>query len=219
MADTARILEDFARREPSAEAFAARALELARNAESVAFRALLASVARRLGSAGTVPPTRPPDVFEAARPHWTLTDWIRAALVVCALESLEGESRPALVQGLFEAGEIGEQESILRTLELLPEPVHHVETALLGCRTNARRVFEAIACDNAYPERHFSELSYNQMVLKAIFIEVPVSRIEGLARRSGPELRRMANDYASERRAAGRAVPSDIELILRGNIA
>jgi len=102
---------------------------------------------------------------------------------------------------------------------LFSAPELFLETALLGCRTNARRVFEAIACDNPYPERHFPELEFNQMVIKAIFREVPVSRIEGLARRNGPELRRMARDYASERRAAGRPIPSDVDLILRGSNA
>jgi hypothetical protein len=213
MADTARILEDFARAEPAAQAFVARAFDAATSPESVPFRAVLASVARRLGPSGTKPPARLPELSDAVRPHWTLTDWIRAALIARAL-SATSDGQPELVQRLFEAGEIGEQESILRTLGLLPEPSRFVETGLLGCRTNARRVFEAIACDNAYPERHFPELGFNQMVLKAIFIEVPVSRIEGLARRSGPELVRMAKDYASERRAAGRSVPSDIDLIL-----
>jgi hypothetical protein len=219
MADTARILEDFARSEPSLEPFIGRAFDAATNAESIGFRAMYASVARRLGKAALSPPTRIPDVSEAARPHWTLTDWTRAALLAHALGAASSERRPAIVQGLFEAGEIGEQESLLRTLSLWPEPERFLETGLLGCRTNARRVFEAIACDNAYPERHFPELSYNQMVLKAIFIEVPVTRIEGLAQRSGPELERMARDYASERRAAGRPVPSDIELLLQGKTA
>jgi hypothetical protein len=214
MADTARILEDFARHEPSAGPFAARALELAANAESVAFRAMFASVARRLGSNAGAPPETAPAVCDAARPHWTLTDWVRAALLARAVGSVPEEAQAALVQTLFEAGEIGEQESILRTLELLPEPARFVDTALLGCRTNARRVFEAIACDNAYPARHFAELAFNQMVLKAIFIEVPVARIEGLDGRNGPELARMARDYASERRAAGRPVPSDVDRIL-----
>jgi hypothetical protein len=214
MADTARILEDFARAEPAAQPFAARAFEAATSPASVPFRAMLASVARRLGPSGTQPPVRVPELSDAVRPHWTLTDWIRAALIARALSSIEVGRQPELVQGLFEAGEIGEQESILRTLGLLPEPGRFLETGLLGCRTNARRVFEAIACDNAFPERHFPELGFNQMVLKAIFIEVPVSRIEGLTRRRGPELVRMAKDYASERRAAGRPVPSDIELIL-----
>jgi hypothetical protein len=52
--------------------------------------------------------------------------------------------------------------------------------------------------------------------MKAVFIEAPVARIEGLAERRTPELRRMARDYASERRAAERSVPSDVDLILEG---
>jgi hypothetical protein len=217
MADTVRILEDFARSEPSFQAFAGRAFDAAGNAESIAFRAMIASVARRLGKASGEPPKKRPDIAEVARPHWTLTDWIRAALIGKALASVPSDRRASVVQDLFEAGEIGEQESILRTLVLFSTPELFVQTALLGCRTNARRVFEAIACDNPYPERHFPELEFNQMVIKAIFLEVPVSRIEGLGRRNGPELRRMAKDYASERRAAGRPIPSDVDLILRGS--
>ena len=216
MADTARILEDFARSEPSARSFAARAFDAAWEPSSVAFRAMFAGVARRLGSAGGVAPEGAPDI-EEARPHWTLTDWVRAALVLRALRSVDVATQPAVVQRLFEGGELGEQESILRMLELLPLPSRYVETALLGCRANALRVFEAIACDNAYPERHFPERSFNQMVLKAIFLEVPVARIEGLARRRSPELERMARDYASERRAAGRSVPADVDAVLTGS--
>lgn len=219
MADTARILEDFARNEPLAKPFAARAFDTAGDAGSVAFRAMFASISRRLGPAGGEAPARPPDVSAAVRPHWTLTDWIRAALVAKVLASVDAGRQPEVVHALFEAGEIGEQESILRTLSLWSEGERFLETGLLGCRTNARRVFEAIACDNAYPERHFPELGFNQMVLKAIFIEVPVSRIEGLERRNGPELKRMAKDYASERRAASRPVPKDIDLLLEGKTA
>jgi hypothetical protein len=57
------------------------------------------------------------------------------------------------------------------------------------------------------------------MVIKAIFMDVAVSRIECLERRNGPELKRMARDYASERRAAGRPVPRDVDLIVRGPTA
>ena len=101
----------------------------------------------------------------------------------------------------------------------MPEPSRFVETGLAACRTNARRVFEAIACDNAFPAAHFDELGFRQLVLKAVFMEVPVARIEGLAARITPELRRMAADYASERRAAGRKVPDDLALILGENSA
>jgi hypothetical protein len=69
-------------------------------------------------------------------------------------------------------------------------------------------------CENPYPAAHFPEPAFNQLVLKAYFIGVPVLRILGLDRRKTPELRRMAADYASERRAAGRSVPADIDLVM-----
>jgi hypothetical protein len=214
MVDTARILEDFLREDPASESLVTRVLDASTAVESVTFRAMFASVARRLGRGAELTPSYAPAFAEAARSHWTLTDWMRAAMLARALGAVRPREQAAALQKLFETGELGEQESILRTLALWPDPARFIEIGLLGCRTNARRVFEAIACDNAYPERHFPELAFNQMVLKAIFIEVPVARIEGLERRNGPELARMARGYASERRAAGRPVPSDIALIL-----
>jgi hypothetical protein len=94
------------------------------------------------------------------------------------------------------------------------EPALYVPVAELGVRTNAQRLFAAIAAENPYPARHFGALQFNQMVLKAVFVEVSVLRIEGLAERRTPELARMAEAYASERRAAGGPVPEDIARIL-----
>jgi hypothetical protein len=74
-------------------------------------------------------------------------------------------------------------------------------------------VFEAIACENAYPARHFPDQNFNKLVLKAFFTGVGVARIVGLGGRRTAELRRMAEDYASERRAAGRSVPPDLGLV------
>jgi hypothetical protein len=74
-------------------------------------------------------------------------------------------------------------------------------------------VFEAIVCENPYVARFFPALSFNQAVLKAIFLEVSVRRIERFESRITRELQRMAADYASERRAAGRSIPADTHYI------
>jgi hypothetical protein len=50
------------------------------------------------------------------------------------------------------------------------------------------------------------------MVLKALFNGVALARIAGLGARANASLARMATDYAAERRAAGRSVPSDLAL-------
>jgi hypothetical protein len=135
----------------------------------------------------------------------------RAALVVNAFEHADD---PALVEQLYRSGEIGEQHSVLRMLVQLPGPERFTSLAIEACRTNARPVFAAIACDNPFAAAHFPEPAFNQLVLKTLFLGLPAAAIVGLAERASVELRRMVEGYASERRAAGRSVPSDVELIL-----
>jgi hypothetical protein len=147
---------------------------------------------------------------------WPLRDLGRAALLLRALEVIEEPAHPAAVEQLFQRGDNGEREALLRVLSMLPAPERFVDTAADACRSHVQTVFEAIACENPYPSRHFPDLNFNQLVLKAFFTEVAVDRIVGLEGRLTPELARMANDYASERRAAGRAVPPDLERVTRG---
>jgi hypothetical protein len=179
----------------------------------VGFRALFASVPRRLGPSADARPQPPPELAALARPHWSLVDYTRAALVSAALDQLPEAEQPQFVLQLFEAGEMGEQVSVLRTLSLLPGPERFVETGLQACRANALDVFEAMVCENPFLAAHFPPLNFNQAVMKAIFQGVSVRRIEGLEARITAELKRMAAGYASERRAAGRPVPADVDYI------
>lgn len=121
----------------------------------------------------------------------------------------------ALVSQLLQRGEAGEQASVLRALPYLPHPDRFLALAIDACRTNSIDVFSAIACENPYPAAHFPAPAFAQMVLKAIFLAVPVARIVGLRGRVTPELVRMVEDYGQERRAAGRPVPADVETIAR----
>jgi hypothetical protein len=187
-----------------------------------AFAAAFALAARR---AGRVMPE--PTAAEAARLHavgltWPVASWgldglCRTALLLHAAATMAPGELEALVEESFLGGDTRERQAVLRTLVLLPDPGRFVPLAVEACRTSVQPVFEAIACENPYPARHFPESSFNQMVLKAVFIEVPVGRIFGLEARVTPELRRMAADYASERRAAGRSVPADVARRLGAN--
>jgi len=151
-----------------------------------------------------------PDVqFE----HWTLEDAARAALLLSsATASPDVFARAAT--DCYDQGDSGEQQSWLKSTALLPEPERFLAIVIDACRTNIMPLFEAIACENPFPARHFPERNFNQMVLKALFNKVALSRIVGLAGRRNADLTRMAADYASERRAAGRTVPADIGLAM-----
>jgi hypothetical protein len=134
----------------------------------------------------------------------------RVALLLRAGEALDASSYHALVEDCYSRGDLREKQAVLRALPLVPEPERFVPLAVEACRTHIQPVFEAIACENPYPATYFPELNFNQMVLKALFIGVALDRVLDLEARVTPELGRMAEDYASERRAAGRSVPSDI---------
>jgi len=146
---------------------------------------------------------------------WSATDAARAAVLLGAVQRIDDERAVALVETLYRAGELGEQVSVLRALAVLPDPQRFVGVAVEACRTNTEPVFRAIAHDHPVPARHFPALAFHQMVLKAIFLGVPVARIVGLRGRIDDELVRMVEGYASERRAAGRSVPDDVDLVLR----
>ena len=120
---------------------------------------------------------------------------------------------PQTVRDLFRRGEVRERIAVLRALPQLSGD--NVELAIDACRTNVVPVFEAIACDNPYPAKHFPDHAFNQMVLKALFVGASVAKIVGLAERTTDELVRMVEAYASERRAAGRPVPEDAKLVRR----
>jgi hypothetical protein len=137
----------------------------------------------------------------------------RGALLLRGLEPLDAADRLALASEIYHRGEIRERQALLRVLAYLPSPAVFRELAVEACRTSAQDVFAAISCENPYPAAHFTEASFNQMVLKAVFNGLALDRIAGLPPRVTADLVRMADDFAAERRAAGRAIP-DLHLIL-----
>jgi hypothetical protein len=147
---------------------------------------------------------------------WALSTLGRAALLCGVCTLIDPAAQRALVVNQFKTGDNAEREAILKTLSLLPEPERFVELAVDACRSHVQTVFEAIACENPYPGRFFPEANFNQLVLKAFFTGVPVRRIQLLNERRTPELTRMALGYASERRAAGRSVPADLDAVTIG---
>jgi hypothetical protein len=152
---------------------------------------------------------------------WPLTEWGldelgRVVLLLHAAETATDAALETLVEDCYRQGDNRERQAVLRSLPWLPGPDRFLAIGTDACRSHVQPVFEAIACENPYPAWHFPELNFNQLVLKALFIGVPLARIFGLDERVTSELVRMAAAYASERRAAGRAVPADIDRLTGG---
>ncbi|MBE9059805.1 EboA family metabolite traffic protein [cf. Phormidesmis sp. LEGE 11477] len=140
---------------------------------------------------------------------WSL-DQAGRTLLLLSLPDKAAESYQASIEKLFSAADVSEQIALYQSLPLLPHPHLFVARAAEGLRTSMTAVFNAIALNNPFPGDHFEQLAWNQMVLKAVFVESPLHLIQQLDRRANPELARMLSDYAHERWAAKREVTPEL---------
>ena len=147
--------------------------------------------------------------------RWAVDDLARAALFLHAPDVLPPSSFITLVHECYRDGDTRQRQAVLRALPLLPERERFLAIAIDAGRSGIPPLFDAIACENPYPSAHFPALNFNQMVLQAIVHGISLDRLVGLAARVTPELVRGANDYAAERRAAGRLVSADLDYITR----
>lgn len=171
-------------------------------------------VPRRLGKANWI--FTPEDLKTAAEicPGWQPQHWridhLGRTLLVLSLIQGNSEEYQRILDQLFSAADIDELVALYQGLPLLPSPDQYQERAAEGIRSNMSVVFNAVALHNPYPANHLSEGPWNQMVLKAIFIDSPLNEIIGLDRRTNPALSRMLLDYAHERWAANRNVTPEL---------
>jgi hypothetical protein len=144
--------------------------------------------------------------------HWDSLQTARTFLLLQLPQ--EKTSWMTTVQQLFETADMYEQQALYAALPLLPFAEDLVPRAIEGCRTNMSLVFDAIALNNPYPARFFPEANWNQLVLKAIFMQRPLYQIQQLDERRNSALAAMATDFAHERWAAGRAVMPEVWRLL-----
>ncbi len=107
----------------------------------------------------------------------------RGALVLAAAWAMPADEQVGFVRDLVRLGEPRERQAVLRVLVGLPEPARFAELATEASRSATSSVFEAIACDNAYPARWFSDDGFAYLVLKALALGFSPARIDGLASR------------------------------------
>ena len=158
--------------------------------------------------ASLIPITEEPGnpLLEYLRQHQP--DQISLARIFLLSEALEADRNyfvPKVGQ-LIQVADTSELITFLRYLYYLPEGASFVNAGVEALRTNIADVFDAIALDNPYPANYFDEQQWNQMYLKAAFMERDLLRIREVSRRGNAKLARIISDYAHERWAASRKV-------------
>ncbi len=145
---------------------------------------------------------------EVEFPHWDLLQLARTYLLLNY--EAEKETWFKTVDQLFETADMYEHKALFSALPLLPYQKDLIERAIDGLRTNISLVFDAIALHNPYPAAYFPEANWNQMILKAIFMQRPIYQVQKLDERRNIALAGIARDFAHERWAAGRDVMPEL---------
>ncbi len=174
---------------------------------------LLGLAPRKLGREDLM--LRPSDhaAADRARHGWDPTGWTvdqAARIVGLAEHAVTCNDFPQFFTYLCRSADVQEAIALYQGLPLYPQPDQLEPQAGEGLRTNLRSVFEAVAHRSPYPREQFDDNRWNQMVLKALFIDSELAPIQGLDERATPELARILCDYAHERWAAGRSISPEL---------
>ncbi len=110
------------------------------------------------------------------------------------------------VAKIIEVADTTELETFLRYLTILPQSESFKSSAVEALRTNISIIFDAITLNNPYPALFFNDQQWNQMYLKAAFMERDLGMIESVEERANADLARIISDYAHERWAASRTI-------------
>lgn len=110
------------------------------------------------------------------------------------------------VATLIQVADTNELAAFLKYLVFLPNHEAFRHAAVEALRTNIATVFDAIALNNPYPAAFFNDQQWNQMYLKAAFMQRDLSLIIDVDTRANADLTRIISDYAHERWAASRDV-------------
>lgn len=137
--------------------------------------------------------------------NWTFDRLVRVYLLT-KFDSSDKDTYTKAIDTLFDTAENNEAVALISALPFLAFPDYWLLRATNAVRSNIGLVFDAIAFGNPFPKEHFSELAWNQLVLKCIFNEKPIHKIEGLKERENPELANSISYLAHERWAAGRTI-------------
>ncbi|GGW33087.1 EboA domain-containing protein [Arenibacter certesii] len=129
----------------------------------------------------------------------------RIYLLVRVLEE-NSEFFTPKVANIIQVSDTGELETFLKFLVFLPNPSEYKHQAVEALRTNIATVFNAITMHNPYPALYFNDQQWNQMYLKAAFMQQDLTGILSVDERANKDLARIISDYAHERWAASREI-------------
>lgn len=149
--------------------------------------------------------------IEQRYPNFSATEWTQDQLArILLMAALPEDRNQTILDDLFATADYRELVALYKGLYWLPNAADFVSRAREGSRTNMTGVFDALALDNPFPAAYLPEDAWNQLVLKAMFMERPMYRFYRIEDRKNPTLAAIFLDYAEERWSAHRKVSPEL---------
>lgn len=144
-----------------------------------------------------------------------LEDAVRVSLVAAAAERVEPDALLAELREVYRYGDSDEKRAVVHALNGIEAAragqLDGTDVLLDALRTNDTRLVAAAMGPHS---DLLDDDAWRQGVLKCLFTGVPVATVTGLAARADRQLADMVGRYRREREAAGRDVPTDVQVVL-----
>jgi len=147
-----------------------------------------------------------------SKSYWTKQHMARVILMI----SLDVSKNKRILESFFEAAEMEELIAFFKGLYLLENAEEFTNMVEEGIRTNMVNVFDSFSSGNPFAKRHLKEWAWNQLVLKALFLEHPLYTIQDIDDGKNKKLADMLQDYVKERWSANRSVSPEIWRMIEG---
>lgn len=174
------------------------------------FGAVFTAIPRKVGKTIIILGKKEKEMLISLRKGFSPDGWTAARFCrvwwLLYLPAAEEKDYLESISGLFRNADLEEQVALYSALPLLSCPRKFAQRASEGIRNSMGAIFEAVALNNPYPSEYLEEPAWNQLVLKAFFMDKPVHQIVGLDERANKKLARILSDYAHERWSAKRPV-------------
>ncbi|UBM58499.1 EboA domain-containing protein [Marinilongibacter aquaticus] len=143
---------------------------------------------------------------------WTLDELARLAMLL----HLPANGNVATIEKLVGSADRRELVLVYKSMPFLLNAEAFKWLYADGIRTNMVDVFDSIVLHNSFASEYLDEAAWNQMVLKAIFMERPIFKIYKLDARKNDSLALILHDFVKERWAAGRLVSPELWRMIDG---
>jgi hypothetical protein len=157
--------------------------------------------------------------LELIYPGFGKSTWNKQELArVILMISLAIDKNKEVLESFYESAEMQELVAFFKGLYLLENAKEFSLSVEEGIRTNMVNVFDAFTAGNPFAIAYLDEWAWNQLVLKAFFLERPLFTIHDIDKRKNQNLAEMLQDYVKERWSAFREVSPEIWRLIEGSL-